>query len=155
VEDYYYMERRRKAPLLILVTIIIIAMILFMVYLFFFDDSLSGEKVAPFNVPEKENILSVTVQDGDGMYIYDDAIFIDEFTNILLDIESKAQDSLSDSPNVEGSVYVYISCVNEEDNMGFFAYTKKKNTYVEIPYAGIWKAPPALYYLVTAGTLEN
>jgi flagellar basal body-associated protein FliL len=54
---------------LILATIIIV-MIFLMVYFFFFDDSLSGEKAAPFNVPEKENILSVTVQDGEGMHIY-------------------------------------------------------------------------------------
>jgi hypothetical protein len=148
------MERRNKMPRLILATIII-AMIFLMVYFFFFDDSLSGEKAAPFNVPEKENILSVTVQDGDGMHIYDDATFIDEFTNILLGTEPTSLDSINDSPNVEGSVYVTISYVDTEDKTGFFVYNKRKNTYIESPYNGIWKASSDLYYLVTMGTLEN
>jgi hypothetical protein len=89
------------------------------------------------------------------MHIYDDATFIDEFTNILLGTEPTSLDSINDSPNVEGSVYVTISYVDTEDKTGFFAYNKRKNTYIENPYNGIWKASSDLYYLVTMGTLEN
>ena len=39
--------------------------------------------------------------------------------------------------------------------MGFFDYTSGNKTYIEMPYQGIWEAPPALYFGATTGTFED
>ena len=42
-----------------------------------------------------------------------------------------------------------------DDNMGFFVYTSGNKTYIEMPYQGIWEAPPALHFGATTGTFED
>lgn len=149
------MEKSRKIRLIVLVTAAAAIMITAVLWCFFSNSFLGREKAAPLNVPGKEKISSVKVQNGVDTHIIEDEAVIDELANILLETEPTAKESINDSPNVEGSVYVSIICLNEEDNTGFFVYKKNKKTYIEIPYNGIWEAPPALYYLVTAEMSEN
>lgn len=149
------MEKSRKIRLIVLVTAAAAITITAVLWCFFSNSFLGGEKAAPLNVPGKEKISSVKVQNGVDTHIIEDEAVIDELANILLETEPTAKESINDSPNVEGSVYVSIICLNEEDNTGFFVYKKNKKTYIEIPYNGIWETPPALYYLVTAEMSEN
>ena len=150
------MEKSRKIRLTVLAAALAAIMITAVLWCFFSNSFLGGEKAAPLNVPGKEKISSIKVQNGVDTHIIEDEAVIDELANILLETKPTAKASISDSPNAEGSVYVSIICVNEEDNTGFFVYKKRKKTYIEIPYDGIWEAPPALYYyLVTAEMFEN
>ena len=58
-------------------------------------------------------------------------------------------------PNAENAVFVSLVCDNVDDNMGFFVYTSGNKTYIEMPYQGIWEAPPALHFGATTGTFED
>ena len=86
---------------------------------------------------------------------YNDPAFIDEFVNTLLDTEPTAKKSVNDSPNAENAIFVSLVCDNVDDNMGFFVYTSGDKTYIEMPYQGIWEAPPALYFGATTGMFED
>ena len=107
-----------------------------------------GQKAAPLDVPEGENITSIEIKS-------DDPAFIDEFVNTLLDTEPTAKKSVNDSPNAENAIFVSLVCDNVDDNMGFFVYTSGDKTYIEMPYQGIWEAPPALYFGATTGMFED
>ena len=108
-----------------------------------------GQKADLLDVPEGENITSIEVKSED------DPAFIDEFVNTLLDTEPTAKKSVNDSPNAENAIFVSLVCDNVDDNMGFFVYTSGDKTYIEMPYQGIWEAPPALYFGATTGMFEG
>ena len=114
-----------------------------------------GQKADPLDVPEGENITSIEVKSEEQTSTYNDPAFIDEFVNTLLDTEQTAKKSVNDSPNAENAIFVSLVCDNVDDNMGFFVYTSGNKTYIEMPYQGIWEAPPALYFGATTGTFED
>lgn len=150
------MEKSRKTRWILLGTAAAAIMIAAVFWCFFSNAFFRGERAAPLNVPDREEIVSIKVRSGVDTYVIEDEAVLDELANILLETVPTAKESINDSPNVKGSVSVSILCVNEEDNTGFFVYTKRKKTYIEIPYNGIWEAPPALYYyLVPAELSEN
>ncbi len=126
-----------------------------MLFIFLFSLWGCGQKADPLNVPNDENITSIEVKYEGQTSTYDDPAFIDEFVSVLLDTEPTARKSVNDSPNAENAIFVSVFCGNVDDYTGFFVYTSGDKTYVEIPYEGIWEAPPSLYFAATTGTFED
>ena len=123
------MEKSRKIRLTVLAAAAAAIVITAVLWCFFSNSFWGGEKAAPLNVPVKEKISSIQVQNGVDTYIIEDEAVIDELANILLETKPTAKESITDSPNAEDSIYVSIICVNEEDNTGFFVYKKRKNLH--------------------------
>ncbi|GFI61347.1 hypothetical protein IMSAG049_00504 [Clostridiales bacterium] len=112
-----------------------------------------GKKTDALKVPKSEDITSIEVKIDGEASTYDDEAFIDEFANILLDTEPTRKESVNDSPYAEDTISVSVLCDNSDD-VGFFVYTSRNKTYIEIPYEGIWEVAPALYYGLTNGSFK-
>lgn len=111
-----------------------------------------GEKGNPIILPDREDIISIGVSDGEKYAMSPNTekeadAFIGEFLSVLMDMEVTNKESITDAPvNVE---YIEISLNCDDKNTTLFYYKDKGNEYVEQPYQGIYKPAPALGLYIT------
>ncbi|MCM1263969.1 MAG: DUF5301 domain-containing protein [Butyrivibrio sp.] len=110
-----------------------------------------GKQGNPIVLPEKEEIISIGVSDGENLGFSPNnekaGEFIDEFYNILINMEVTDKESITDVPaNVD---YIEISLNCSYKNTTLFYYKDKGAEYVEQPYQGIYKPSPDLESYIT------
>ncbi|MDE5599172.1 MAG: DUF5301 domain-containing protein [Lachnospiraceae bacterium] len=111
------------------------------------------EQGNPIRLPDKENIVSIGVSDGDKYAMSSNteaeaAEFIDEFLSILMDMETTNQQSINDVPVNKDFITININCDGVAGTTLFY-YVDKGTEYIEQPYQGIYKPTPALGTCIT------
>lgn len=100
-----------------------------------------GKTEDPIWLPEREDIISIGVSDGDEVAFSPNteeeaAAFIDAFYAILSDMEMSNMESITDAPVNQDYITISLNC---DDKVMTLYYYKDKNTeYVEQPYQGIY-----------------
>lgn len=99
-----------------------------------------GKTENPVWLPEREDIISIGVSDGDNVAFSPNteeaAAFIDAFYAILSDMEMSNKESVTDAPVNQDYITISLNC---DDKVTTLYYYKDKNTeYVEQPYQGIY-----------------
>lgn len=111
-----------------------------------------GKKGNPIILPEKADIISIGVSDGEKYAMSPNTegeadAFISEFLSILMDMEVTNKESVTDAPSNKDYITISINC---DDKVTTLFYYKDKGTeYVEQPYQGIYEPAPALGFYIT------
>lgn len=106
----------------------------------------------PIMLPDREDIISIGVTDGDKVAYSPNteeeaSAFIDEFYAILTNMESTRKASINDAPVNEDYISISLNC--EDTTSTIFYYKDKNIEYIEQPYQGIYKPEPALGVMIT------
>lgn len=100
-----------------------------------------GKTENPVWLPEREDIISIGVSDGDKLAFSPNTAeeataFIDAFYAILSDMKMSNMESITDAPVNQDYITISLNC---HDTVTTLYYYKDKNTeYVEQPYQGIY-----------------
>ena len=102
------------------------------------------------DLPEAASIESIQLKFCDDSCTVTDIVDIkDDNKNVITElIESscgKWSESVNDNPQEVPYVVVNIRTENPEEDRTVFIYEKSKHSYVEQPYAGVWKSTEELY----------
>jgi len=108
----------------------------------------SSAKADPIVLPAAEDILSISVSDGNAAAVCADREQIGEITSILLDMESTSKSSVTDSPSVDEYVKIDFHCSDDTVTTVFF-YQDGGTQYVEQPYQGIYIPASALNTIIS------
>lgn len=101
-----------------------------------------GKKAPPVHLPETDQIVSVTVIEGESWKKYSDPAWISSFLSLVAAAEPTTVQSVSDTPNMEK--YVRLDLSFSEGISVLFFYKKDGKYYVEQPYQGIYLADSSL-----------
>lgn len=135
--------KRKTIWLLCIGLIILIGVIAGAIYLF----NTIFPKAAPINLPQIEDIVSVSLSDSNS----DETVQLrDEDMEQLLQYLSEGkptrQTAMNDSPTER--TYYGISVQTDVREYRYFIYKKGEQIYIEVPYEGIYEAQMELFDLV-------
>lgn len=135
--------KRKTIWLLCIGLIILIGVIAGAIYLF----NTIFPKAAPINLPQIEDIVSVSLSDSNS----DETVPLrDEDMEQLLQYLSEGkptrQTAMNDSPTER--TYYGISVQTDVREYRYFIYKKDEQIYIEVPYEGIYEAQMELFDLV-------
>lgn len=135
--------KRKTIWLLCIGLIILIGVIAGAIYLF----NTIFPKAAPINLPQIEDIVSVSLSDSNS----DETVPLrDEDMEQLLQYLSEGkptrQTAMNDSPTER--TYYGISVQTDVREYRYFIYKKGEQIYIEVPYEGIYEAQMELFDLV-------
>ncbi len=124
------------------------AAIVFMTFLL----TACGKQGNPIVLPDREEIVSIDVSDGEKTGFSPNTEeeaeeFISEFLSILMDMETTNKESITDAPANKDYITINLYC--EDKTTTLFYYKDKGTEYVEQPYQGIYKPAPTLGLHIT------
>ncbi len=124
------------------------AAIIFMAFLF----TACGKQGNPIVLPDREEIISISVSDGEKSGFSPNTEeeaeeFISEFFSLLTDMEITNKESITDAPANQDYITIGLNC--DDKTTTLFYYKDKDTEYVEQPYQGIYKPAPALGLYIT------
>lgn len=120
--------------------------------LFIFLLTACGKPGRPIMLPDREEVISISVSDGERTGYSPDAgeeadEFISDFLDALTNMEITNKESITDAPpNVD---YITIGLKCRDKTTTLFYYEDKGTEYVEQPYQGIYKPDAALGLYIT------
>ena len=133
----------KKKNILLIVLILCIGLFSSVMYLF----KTFSTMASPIRYPENTDILSVMI----GCNTNDVMISMTEesYDNLLAYIKSAKptrEQSINDSPYIRP--YYCLAVETEEMQYYYFIYQDGEQTYIEMPYQGIYKAESQLYGMI-------
>lgn len=101
----------------------------------------------PIVLPDTADINSIEINHGDTSAISIDPDYIEEFMELLSNMEITNQESIQDAPSVDDYVPIIFHC--DDSSSEIYFYQKKDVCYVEQPYQGIYKPDSKLSEMIT------
>ena len=136
--------KRKTTWLLCIGSIIFIGVIAGALYLF----NTIFPKAGPINVPELEDIVSVSFScNTSNQTVPIQEEDVEQLLNDLGESKPTRQTAMNDSP-VERT-YCSISVQTDLREYRYFSYEKDEHIYIEVPYEGIYEAKMDLFDLVS------
>lgn len=108
----------------------------------------SSAKVYPIVLPAAEDIISISVSDGNVTATCTDGEQTGEIMSVLMDMKPTSKSSINDSPNVDEYVKIDFNCSDNTVTTIFF-YEDSGTQYIEQPYQGIYIPAPALNTIIS------
>ena len=112
--------------------------------------SFSCSKTNTITVPLPKDVISVTVNYGDGEYTCNEISWIQQLISIIEKSTSTNRPSVADYPMAEN--YITITIQQSKGASRLFVYQEDHIIYIEQPYQGIFKSEVELYELITEKT---
>lgn len=121
-----------------------------------------GDKQVELLLPNVENITEVDVMEN-GSNVSNKITSKEEIAKIITEInehsKSTNKESLNDQPtNVDSYItmtFYHHNAENEQKEGCIYLYQEKGNSYVEQPYAGIWKLEDEVFSWIREDYLEK
>ena len=105
--------------------------------------SCSVWKTYPIELPESDDVVSISVMSGDKTASSTDEVRIEEIMSILTDVKATSKASTNDFPSVSDYITIYLNCFDNTSKRLFF-YEENGQEYVEQAYMGIYKPASSL-----------
>lgn len=100
-------------------------------------------KADPITVPATDDIVSITVINGEESITYDDTEWISQVISGINDAKPTTKQSVQDVPQVDN--YIQIGIKLDKGTTILFLYQDDNKCYIEQPYEGIYEIDPKLY----------
>lgn len=115
--------------------------------------SCSVWKTYPIELPESDDVISISVVSGDKTVSCTDEIQIEEIMSILADMKATSKASINDFPAVGDYITINLNCFDNTSKRLFF-YEENGEEYVEQAYLGIYK-PTSSFGMYIRDLLES
>ena len=104
-------------------------------------------KAAPIICPDESELISISVGTNSDVFSFLDSTEYSEILSNLSAAEPTRTMSVNDYPTVKPYYLISIQCRNS--TYYYFIYTENNQTYIEMPYEGIYKADSRIYSIIT------
>ena len=104
-------------------------------------------KSPPIRLPESEEIISVHISENKQNSVELETTKIEPLLTEISKAVSTRTMSVNDYPTVKPYYLITIQCRNS--TYYYFIYTENNQTYIEMPYEGIYKADSRIYSIIT------
>lgn len=105
--------------------------------------SCSVWKTYPVELPESDDVTSISVASGDKTVSCTDKEWIEAIMSVLADMKATGKASTNDFPAVGDYITIYLNCFDNTNKRLFF-YEENGKEYVEQAYLGIYKPASSL-----------
>ena len=116
----------RKKCIILMISLLIVTLL----------SSCSVWKTYPIELPEPDDVTSISVASGDKTVSCTDKEWIENIMSVLTDVKATSKASTNDFPTVGGYITLYLNCSDNTSTRVFF-YEEHGQEYVEQAYLGI------------------
>ncbi len=135
--------KNKNVLVIILAVIILVALSIGIFYYF------SNRRIYELNLPELENLQSISLKQDENEKIFSDSDKIKEILDIIGGVKSKIKkESIQDYPvNVVDAIKVNFNFIGRGAST-LFVYEKNNKYYIEQPYNGVYQISADEYDLI-------